>query len=59
MTTQDLHLALLDCDPSIVTIHEPYFLLKNYKELFSVNPQFLAEGEDQLIISKIRELQAS
>jgi len=59
MTTRGLHLALIDCDPSIVTIHEPYFLLKNYKGIFSVNPQFLAEGEDQLIISKVQELQAN
>ena len=59
MTTRDLHLVLIDCDPSIVTIHEPYFLLKNFKGIFSVNPQFLGEGEDQLIINKIHELQTT
>ena len=58
MTTQELHLALLDCDPSIVTIYEPYFLLENYKGLFSVNLQFLTQEEEQLIIEKIHELRS-
>lgn len=57
MTTEELHIAMVDSDPSIVTIHEPYFLLENYHGLFTINPQFLAEGEDELIINEVKRLQ--
>ena len=54
-TTKELFDALIDGDPSIVTVYEPYFLLENYHGLFSVNPQFLSPEEVKIIISRIRE----
>ena len=57
MTTKELHLALVDGDPSIVTVYEPYFILENYHGLFSINTMFLAEGEAQQIISEIQKHQ--
>ena len=56
MSTKELHLALLKGDPSIMTVHEPYFLLDNYHGIFSINPQFLAEEEDKKIIKRIIDL---
>jgi L-seryl-tRNA(Ser) seleniumtransferase len=55
MSTRDLHLSLIGCDPSIVTIYEPYFLLEDYIGLFSISPQYLSEGEDDYLINKIQE----
>jgi len=59
MSTTELHLALLEGDPSIMTVNEPYFLIDKYHGVFSVNPQFLADGEDDKIIERIMELAKS
>jgi L-seryl-tRNA(Ser) seleniumtransferase len=56
MTTTELHIELLKGIPSIMTVNEPYFLIDDYHGVFSINPQFLAEGEEDKIINKIREL---
>jgi hypothetical protein len=44
----------IDC--AHVTVNEPYFLIENYHGVFSVNPQFLAEGEEDKIIDRIMKL---
>jgi hypothetical protein len=56
MSTTKLHLALLKGNPGIMTVNEPYFLIDNYHGVFTVNPQFLAEGEDDKIVKRIIEL---
>jgi L-seryl-tRNA(Ser) seleniumtransferase len=55
-STKDLYLALLKGNPSIMTVNEPYFLIENYHGVLSVNPQFLAEGEEDKIIDRIMKL---
>ncbi|MCW4049211.1 MAG: aminotransferase class V-fold PLP-dependent enzyme [Candidatus Bathyarchaeota archaeon] len=55
LSTRELFDALIDGEPSIVTVYEPYFLLENYHGLLSVNPQFLSPEEIEIIINRIRE----
>jgi len=54
-STRSLYEALLELDPSVVTIYEPYFLLENYKGLFSVCALFLSWDELNYIAESIRK----
>jgi len=54
-STRELFDFLKDGEPSIITVFEPYFLLKNYHGLFSVNSQFLSEKEAEIVIRRIKE----
>jgi L-seryl-tRNA(Ser) seleniumtransferase len=55
LSTKELFQALIDGEPSIVSVYEPYFLLENYHGLFTVNSQFLSEDEVSVIIHRIME----
>ena len=55
LSTKELFQALIDGEPSIVSVYEPYFLIENYHGLFTVNPQFLSYEEVDVIIRRIRE----
>jgi D-glucosaminate-6-phosphate ammonia-lyase len=54
-STKELFQALIDGEPSIVSVYEPYFLIENYHGLFTVNPQFLSDEEVDVVIKRIRE----
>jgi D-glucosaminate-6-phosphate ammonia-lyase len=54
-TTKELFQALIDGEPSIVSVFEPYFLIENYHGLFTINPHFLSDEEVDVIIRRIRE----
>jgi len=54
VSTSELFQVLIDGEPSIVTVYEPYFLLENYHGLFTVNPQFLSEEETETVIRRIK-----
>ena len=55
VSTKELFQALIYGEPSIVSVYEPYFLLESYHGLFTVNPQFLSDGEVDVIIRRIKE----
>ena len=55
LSTKELFDALIEGEPSIVTVYEPYFLLEDYHGLFSVNPQFLSPNEIEVIINRVKE----
>ena len=50
----ELHQGLVDGDPSIEGIYEPYYLLEDYKGILVFNPQYILDGEEQLIIERIK-----
>ena len=53
---RELHQGLVDGDPSIEGIYEPYYLLEDCEGILVFNTQYILEGEDQLIIDRIRSI---
>ncbi len=52
----ELHRGLVDGDPSIEGIYEPYYLLEDCEGILVFNMQYILEGEEQLIIDRIRDI---
>ena len=55
-STKELYQALLNGDPSIMTVFEPYFLIEDYHGVFTINPHFLSNEEIDVIITRIFDL---
>ena len=53
---RDLVRRLRDGDPSIETLFEPRFLLEQYEGKVTINPQYMLEGDADLVIERIREI---
>lgn len=53
---RDLVRRLRDGDPSIETLFEPSFLLEQYEGKVTINPQYMLEGDADLVIERIREI---
>ncbi len=56
MSGRDLVKVLRDGDPSIEVLYEPRFLLDNYAGKVTINPQYMLEGDDELVINLIKKL---
>ena len=56
MTGRDLVNKLRGGDPSIETLYEAAFLLEDYKGKITINPQVMLEGDEILVVQKIKEL---
>jgi D-glucosaminate-6-phosphate ammonia-lyase len=52
----ELHRQLVDGDPSIEGIYEPYYLLEDYEGILVFNTQYILQGEEQLIIDRIKSV---
>jgi D-glucosaminate-6-phosphate ammonia-lyase len=52
----DLVRRLRDGEPSIETLFEPRFLLEQYEGKVTINPQYMLEGDADLVIERIREI---
>ncbi|TRO48380.1 aminotransferase class V-fold PLP-dependent enzyme [Candidatus Bathyarchaeota archaeon] len=52
----ELHQQLVDGDPSIEGIYEPYYLLEDYEGILVFNTQYILQGEEQLIIERIKSV---
>lgn len=53
--TKELFQALIDGEPSVMSVYEPYFLIEDYHGLFTLNPHFLSDAEVDIIIRRIRD----
>jgi hypothetical protein len=47
---------LREGDPSIETLYEPAFLLKNPDGKLVINPEFLLEGEKETVVKEIKKI---
>ena len=56
MSGRDLVKLLRDGDPSIEVIYEPIFLLDDYVGKVTINPQYMLEGDDEIVINQIKKL---
>ena len=51
-----LHTALLDGEPSIRTLHEPYFITPHAKDRITLKAEYLLEGDDETILDRITKI---
>jgi L-seryl-tRNA(Ser) seleniumtransferase len=56
ISLKGLHTALLDGDPSIRTLHEPYFVTPEAKDRITIKAEYLLEGDDDIILTRIAEI---
>jgi L-seryl-tRNA(Ser) seleniumtransferase len=56
MSGKELVKILREGDPSIETLYEPRFLLEKYEGKVTINPQYLLEDEEDVIIDRIKQV---
>ena len=56
ITLKGLHAALLEGDPPIRTLHEPYFITLEAKDRITLKAECLLEGDDEIILDRITEI---
>ena len=56
MGGRELVRTLRDGDPSIETLYEPSFLLEKYEGKVTINPQYMLEGDADIVVARIREI---
>ena len=56
ITSEDLVNSLRDGDPSIEILLEPGFLLEECKGKVAINPEFMLEGDAQIVVKEITEI---
>ena len=53
---RDLVKKLREGDPSIELIYEPAFLLEDFKDKVTINPEFMLDGDELIVIENIKKL---
>jgi hypothetical protein len=52
----ELHRLLLEADPPIETLLEPFFLIKNAENKITVKMEYLIEDDKKIILDKIASI---
>jgi len=56
MTGSDLSEELRRGDPRIEALYEPYILLEDFKGKLTVNPEYILEGDERVVMERIRSI---
>ena len=56
ISLKGLHTALMEGDPAIRTLHEPYFVTPDAKNRITLKAEYLLEGDDDTIIDRITKI---
>jgi L-seryl-tRNA(Ser) seleniumtransferase len=56
ITLKGLHTALMEGDPTIRTLHEPYFVTPDAKNRITLKAEYLLPGDDETILNRITEI---
>jgi len=56
ITGRDLVERLKEGDPSIMTLYEPAFLIEDYRGKVTINPQYMLEGEEEIVVQRTKQL---
>jgi len=56
ITLKGMHTALHDGDPSIRTLHEPYFITPDAKNRITFKTEYLLKGDDETILNRITQI---
>jgi hypothetical protein len=49
-------MGLVNGDPSIVGVFEPYYLVEDYEGILSLSPQYILEGDELDVFRGVREI---
>ena len=55
LSLKGLHVALHDGDPSIRTLHEPYFITPEAKNRITLKTEYLLKGDEETILNRITQ----
>ena len=55
LTLRELHTKLQEGDPPIETLY-PAFLIENPMECLTINPEYMIEGDDEIVVDRILEI---
>jgi L-seryl-tRNA(Ser) seleniumtransferase len=55
ITLKGLHTALMEGDPAIRTLHEPYFVTPEAKNRITLKAEYLLPGDEETILNRITE----
>lgn len=53
---KDLQKMLRKGDPPIETLFEPAFLIEDYEGKMTINPEYMLQGDDEIVVKRIREI---
>jgi hypothetical protein len=56
ITLKGLHTALMEGDPAIRTLHEPYFVTPDAKNRITLKAEYLLPGDEEIILNRITEI---
>jgi L-seryl-tRNA(Ser) seleniumtransferase len=56
ISLKNLYNNLIEGDPSIWTLYEPYFITPHAKDRITIKAEYLLEGDDEIIIRKINSI---
>jgi L-seryl-tRNA(Ser) seleniumtransferase len=55
-TLKGLHTSLMEGDPTIRTLHEPYFVTPDAKNRITLKAEYLLPGDEETILNRITEI---
>ena len=56
MSALKLQARLREGDPIIETLYEPAFLIDDYEGKLTINPEHMLEGDEEMVVSRIRDI---
>lgn len=56
MTGGELSDKLREGNPSIEALYEPYYLIESYEGKLVINPQFMLEGDESIVVQRMMEI---
>ena len=56
MSGRELSEKLREGDPSIEAPYEPAFLIEDFKDKITINPEFMLEGDEQIVVDRVRQI---
>ena len=56
MTGRELANKLREGDPSIEAPYEPKYLIEDYHGKLTINPEYMLEGDEKIVVQRIKEL---
>lgn len=56
MSTKELSDKLREGNPSIDTLYDVDYIIEDYKDKLTINPEFMLEGDEEIVIQRIKDI---